>query len=173
SKVGNKIPIIISLIVLLFGCFCCFGTIFIALIGSVAEEVETTGVYNEPYYDNRTPIGEVLYDNGGIKITYQGIYENLLSKDIKLFIENNSGKDLIVSCPAPPNMEINGYAISNYATTMYCELGPGQKTNDSISIYDRNLDEQGISTINTIKFRLCIKEDIFSDSKDIYVTLNL
>ncbi len=96
---------------------------------------------------------QVLLDKDGVKVTVKSIsYYSKYNTDIKLLIENNSEKDIIVQTD---NFSINGILINGIVSA---HVAAGKKSNDSISIYNDDLDQAGITTIKDIEFDLDILE---------------
>lgn len=84
----------------------------------------------------------VLVDEQGVKITATGIEINELEGyDVKLLIENNSGKDLTFQCLSG---SVNGYMMD---PVMSVDVPNGKKSNDYMSISNYDLAECGIDTI--------------------------
>ena len=84
----------------------------------------------------------LLVDEGGVKITAKGLrMGGLFGPELKLLIENNSGKDLTVQCR---NVSVNGYMVE---TMMSVDVVNGKKANDSITFMASDLEICGITAI--------------------------
>lgn len=84
----------------------------------------------------------VLVDEAGIKITAKSLsYDGFFGPEIKLLIENNSGKDLTFQCR---NVSVNGYMVG---TTMSVDVVNGKKSNDSLTFMESDLESCGIDAI--------------------------
>ncbi len=121
------------------------------------NQEETTSKEQEPEDSSskeETPQGsrQVLIDQDGIKITYMGI-EQGFGTEIKLQIENNSEKTIVVQ---QRDMSVNGIMIDGIFS---CDVRPGKKANDSISILDTYLEENDIETIEDIELYFHIFDD--------------
>lgn len=89
----------------------------------------------------------VLVDEAGIKITAKSLDNNtFMGPEVKLLIENDSGKDLTVQCR---NASINGYMVD---TMMSVDIVTGKKANDSLSFLSTDLETLNISTIADMEF---------------------
>lgn len=89
----------------------------------------------------------VLVDEAGVKITAKSLStDSFMGPEIKLLIENNSGKDLTVQTR---NSSVNGYMVD---TMMSADVVNGKKANDSMTIMDSDLEDCGIATITDIEF---------------------
>lgn len=89
----------------------------------------------------------VLVDDQGIKITAKRLEnESLFGPEIKLLIENNSGKDLTFQCR---NASVNGYMVE---TMMSVDVVNGKKANDSLTFMESDFDICGIDAIADIEF---------------------
>ena len=77
-----------------------------------------------------------------MKITAKGLrMGGLFGPELKLLIENNSGKDLTVQCR---NVSVNGYMVE---TMMSVDVVNGKKANDSITFMASDLEISGITAI--------------------------
>ena len=89
----------------------------------------------------------LLVDEGGVKITAKGLrMGGLFGPELKLLIENNSGKDLTVQCR---NVSVNGYMVE---TMMSVDVVNGKKANDSITFMASDLEISGITAIADMEF---------------------
>ena len=89
----------------------------------------------------------VLVDEAGIKITAKSLEVNeIFGPEIKLLIENNSGKDLTFQCR---NASVNGYMVD---TMMSVDVVNGKKANDSLTFMEADLDACGIDAIADMEF---------------------
>ncbi len=89
----------------------------------------------------------VLLDEAGVKITAKRLeMDGLFGPEIKLLIENNSGKDLTFQCR---NASVNGYMVE---TLMSVDVANGKKANDSLTISESDLENCGIDQIADIEF---------------------
>lgn len=102
--------------------------------------------------ENQVTIEEtVLVDEVGVKITAKSLDPNaMFGPEIKLLIENNSGKNLTFQCRYA---SINGYMIE---PMMSVDVVDGKKANDSLTFMESDLELCGIETIADIEFSLHI-----------------
>lgn len=89
---------------------------------------------------------QVLLDNQDVKITYNGITEDYLGKNMKVFIENKSSRDL---CIQVRNFAVNDYMIN---TIFSPTITVGNKANKEITLTKSSLAESNINEINKIQF---------------------
>ena len=88
----------------------------------------------------------VLFDQSGVKITAKSLETNgFLGPEIKLLIENNSGKDLTFQCR---NVSVNGYMVDPMLSV---DVVNGKKANDAISFMSSELEACGIETIADVE----------------------
>lgn len=115
--------------------------------GSNTEE-EQQGTQAEEAKETEVTIDEtVLVDEAGIKITAKSLEtDGLFGPEIKLLIENNSGKDLTFQCR---NASVNGYMAENM---MSVDVVDGKKANDSLTFLKSDLEACGIETIADMEF---------------------
>lgn len=126
--------------------------------GSSKDDIqEPTDVSNsaETQKDNQEQaagISEtVLVDEAGVKVTAKSLdYGGLFGPEIKLLVENNSGKDLTFQSR---NASVNGYMIE---TMMSVDVADGKKANDSLTFMDSDLKACGIDTVADMEFSLHI-----------------
>ena len=110
-----------------------------------------------------SPTGTVLYEKGGIKITYMGLIKGDYSTDFKFMIENNSSRGITVQAR---DESINGYMLSGI---MSDDVLPGKKVNAELTYYNSTLEENGIYNIDELEFSFHIFDeetwDTIDDSK--------
>lgn len=89
----------------------------------------------------------VLVDEAGVKITAKRlVLDGIFGPEIKLLIENDSGKDLTFQCR---NASVNGYMVE---TMMSVDVVNGKKANDSVTFMESDLEACGIEMIADIEF---------------------
>ncbi len=114
----------------------------------------------------------VLVDKNGIKITAKSLdMDNLLGPELKLLIENNSGKDLTVQVR---NVSVNGYMV---APMMSVDIANGKKANDSITFLKSSLEICQIKDIADIElaFHIFTTEawETYLDTELIQITTSI
>lgn len=95
----------------------------------------------------------VLYDADGIKITATGFEDGFMGPEVKLLLENESGKNILVTADA---VSVNGYMMP--LTGLYAEVATGKKANESITFMSSELEQSGIETVAEIQFYLLIQD---------------
>lgn len=89
----------------------------------------------------------VLVDEAGVKITATELSEGgFFGSEVKLLIENNSGKDLTFQSR---NASVNGYMVE---TMMSVDVVDGKKANDSITFMNSDMEMCNIKTIADMEF---------------------
>lgn len=89
----------------------------------------------------------VLIDEGGVKITAKSLsMDEIFGAELKLLIENNSGKDLTIQCR---NASVNGYMVE---TMMSVDIADGKKANDAITFMDSDFAACGITDVADMEF---------------------
>ena len=87
----------------------------------------------------------VLYNENDIVITVTGLdEESFLGTELKLRVENNTDKNIIVSCS---NFIVNGFMVPGL---MSIDVAAGKKSNDSLILYTSDLERAGITQLATI-----------------------
>lgn len=89
----------------------------------------------------------VIYEGNGVIIKAVGAENHLLSKEIKVYIENNSDLNLSFNARA---YGVNGIMTGNSVYSMRCDVAAGKKANTSIEIQNSFLDFYGIKEIKEI-----------------------
>ena len=103
----------------------------------------------------------VLVDEKGIKITAKSLdTDTLFGAQIKVLIENNSGKDLTFQSR---NASVNGYMTE---TVMSVDVVNGKKANDTLSFTSSDLEAADIKTIADMEFSFHV---FTTDSWDDYL----
>lgn len=107
----------------------------------------TTSTVSPNKAETPTITETVLVDEQGVKITAKSLKDDsLFGPEIKLLIENNSGKDLTFQAR---NSSVNGYMIS---TMMSVDVADGKKANDAMTFSNSELEACGIDTIADMEF---------------------
>lgn len=105
---------------------------------------------NEPLeqpQDHEVTIAEtVLLEEAGVKITAKGLEtDGIFGPELKLQIENTSGKDLTFQCR---NASVNGYMVE---TMMSVDVLNDKKANDGITFLNSDLKRCSIDSIADIE----------------------
>lgn len=96
----------------------------------------------------------VLVDEAGVKITAKSLEATWAGgAEIKLLIENNSGKNLTFQCR---NSSVNGYMVD---TMMSVDVADGKKANDSLTFMSSDMESCGIDTIADMEFSFHIYDE--------------
>ncbi len=110
--------------------------------GNNTEEGQQEEQVEEPEETEATISETVLVDEAGIKITAKSLeVDEVFGPEIKLLIENNSGKDLTFQCR---NASVNGYMVE---TMMSVDVVNGKKANDSLTFMQSDFEACGIEAI--------------------------
>ncbi len=105
----------------------------------------------------------VLYNEGGIKITAVDFStsSNIYGPQIRVRIENNSGRNITVQCR---NTTVNGYTFGTYDSLMSINVGNGQKATGPITLMNSALKNYGITRVRdvTTSFYIFDMDNYFS-----------
>lgn len=104
--------------------------------------------------------GKVVYEKGGIKITYVGIKQEDSFIDFKFLIENNASNGITVQAR---DESINGYMMSGIMSE---DVQPGKKANGALTYYNSMLEENGIDNIDELEFSFHIFDEETWDTID-------
>lgn len=107
----------------------------------------------------------VIVDEAGIKITAKELDAGgVFGAELKMLIENNSGKDLTIQCR---NTSVNGYMVENMLSA---DVTNGKKVNNSITFMSSDFENCGIEKIADMEFSFYIFD---SESWDTYLETDL
>ena len=95
----------------------------------------------------------VLYDAGGVKITATGYEDGWMGPEVKVLVENNTAKNVLVTADA---VSVNGYMMP--FASLYTEVAAGKKANDSLMFSSSGLEQSGIEVPAEIQFYLDIQD---------------
>ncbi len=94
---------------------------------------------------------QVLYDEGGLKITATALdMEAFLGPELKVLVENNTDKDLTIQTR---DASINNLMVE---PSFSCDVAAGKKANDAITFFSEDLEKSSIDQIAQIELRLKI-----------------
>lgn len=104
-----------------------------------------------------------LYSGEGIRVTSLGSDrdDDYGKTNLYFCLENNTGKEVDVDVD---NMSIDGLMTSAYASLT---VPDGKKGIGVITLYDEDLDKDGIKTVDNVEFKLNVKD---SDTWDDILT---
>ncbi len=91
--------------------------------------------------------GKVAYNDKGVKIILQGVKRDTLfncDSVVKVYMENNTNRTVAVQ---NKKLTVNGYDITATMTTM---LLPGKRAVDVIELFDSELDEHGVTSLDSV-----------------------
>lgn len=123
--------------------------------GDSSGETNGTGTNNDSgSSDEEVTIAEtVLYEADGIKVTAKSLADGLLGTEVKLLIENDSSKNILITSSS---VSANGYMMPTAA--LYAEVAAGKKANESLTLMSSELDQCGIETLVEMQFYLQIQD---------------
>ena len=123
--------------------------------GDSSGETNGTGTNNDSgSSDEEVTIAEtVLYEADGIKVTAKSLADGLLGTEVKLLIENDSSKNILITSGS---VSANGYMMPT--ASLYAEVAAGKKANETLSIMSSELDQSGIEMLAELQFYLQIQD---------------
>ena len=123
--------------------------------GDSSGETNGTGTSNDSgSSDEEVTIAEtVLYEADGIKVTAKSLADGLFGTEVKLLIENDSSKNILITSSS---VSANGYMMPTAA--LYAEVAAGKKANESLTLMSSELDQCGIETLAELQFYLQIQD---------------
>lgn len=139
------------------------------------EDIDTSDVitlttdatdYVQPIDDS----GSVAYEGDGIKVVVKSLdsEDSFWGSDLYVYIENNSGKDVTIQTR---DCSINGFMVDPVFSS---DVIDGKKAFDSISFMESDLEENGITAIESIDLSFHIFDmeswDTITDTEVITIT---
>ena len=106
----------------------------------------------ENYVQSCDDSGTIALDRDGIKIVTKKLddQDSLWGADVFVYIENNSGADVIVQAR---NVLVNGFTIDPWFS---CDVLGGKKAFSTISFMETDLEAYGISKISEIELKFVV-----------------
>jgi hypothetical protein len=97
-----------------------------------------------PKYDDS---GFVALEKNGIKIVIKklNVEDSFWGADVYVYVENNSSEDITVQVR---DLSVNGFMMS---PVFSCEVLAGRKAYDTITLFESELEENGITSIETME----------------------
>lgn len=105
-----------------------------------------SGSYSQTVDDS----GNEIYNSNGIRIVSKGTDQNLFGEGIGLYIDNQSGQDIVVQAW---EVSVNGYMTDG---TLSCDVLNGTHAVSDLQLYGSSLDDNGIDSLETCDFNLHI-----------------
>ena len=135
---------------------------FHARDNSSFEEIASSDpvtIYTSDYDENApAPVfdGTTLVDQNNVKILGLGISEDeFLGPQIVLYIENNTDQTITVYSD---DIAVNGFMTTGI---MSAEVSPGKKRIDHITLLDSKLEENGITSVDTVELKFRARDEKF------------
>lgn len=134
---------------------CLFLALLLSMAGCSPEPETTTPVSRPSQTTNSTETTQntqvtidetVLLEEAGVKITAKSISDGLFGAEVKLLIENNSGKDLVVQTR---NTAVNGFMVDSILSA---QVRSGKKANESLTFVSADLERSGIEKVAQMEF---------------------
>lgn len=122
---------------------------------NAGDETENNNVNDEDKDSaNEITVAEtVLYDMDDVKVTATGYEDGWMGPEIKILVENNSTKNILVTSAS---VSVNGYMMPTAA--LYAEVAAGKKSNETMTIMSSELDQSGITVLSELQFYLQIQD---------------
>lgn len=95
----------------------------------------------------------LLYEAEDVKVTVSGYADGFMGPEVKVLVENNSSKNVLVTAES---VSINGYMMP-YAS-LYAEVAAGKKANENLYFMTSELEQSGIETVAQMQFYIRISD---------------
>lgn len=122
-------------------------------ITDVVNNVNNSTNNNGPTANESNPNGTILYHDEYVKITLQTIEEGLLGPSINLLIENNGTRDVLITLD---DVSIDGFVTD--LTGLYVEVPVGKKACESITLWNSELEDMGITNPQLLEYKFVISD---------------
>lgn len=86
----------------------------------------------------------VLYEDESYKVTATGMEETIWGTEIKILLENNTDRNIVLSGDV---FVVNGITMSG---SLYLDVAAGKKANGEITLHDNELETAGVTEIATV-----------------------
>lgn len=131
----------------------------------VPEEKPSSSA-EEPSAAVSTNVEQVVFDEGGLKVTCTGI-EDISSGGVKFnfSIENNTNQECRV---IGDNSSVNGLMMGN---SFVVPVSAGKKANTDIKVQGYKLEENGIEIIETLEFTLTVRDENHRVLQEVPITI--
>ena len=124
---------------------------------------EPSSTAEEPSAAVSTSVGQVVYDEGGIKVTYTGmedyaLYGSIVGVNFNFSIENSTDQSPDV-CAA--DCSINGLMMGSG----FMEgVASGKVANTDITVWNDELEDNGITNIETLEFTIQVFGNVLQEA---------
>lgn len=95
----------------------------------------------------------VLYEADGVKVTATGYEDGWMGPEVKVLVENNSSKNVLVTAES---LSVNGYMMP--FASLYAEVAAEKKANERLSMMSSELEQSGIETIAQMEFFIKVSD---------------
>lgn len=132
----------------IFALILCFVSFAAMALGSTSSDGDKKDVVDSSKEETvKNSIDEqLLFDKDGIKVTaLEYVEDSIWGDGIKLLMENNTDKTVMVSCNA---LIVNNYMISDLFAS---EVAPGKKSNDTLYLSSSELEASGIESVGQVE----------------------
>lgn len=125
---------------------------------------------SEPYQQTYDDSGTTVYDQNNIKIVWKDFATADYYSALLFYIENNSGEEITVQVR---DSSIDGFMVD---PSMSVDVLPGKKAVDVMTIYNSDLESNGITDIKSLETSFHISSSDFTktivDTEPITIELN-
>ena len=129
---------------------------------------ETSGPVEDESATEIAVAETVLYEADGIKVTVTGYEDGWMGPEIKMLVENDSTKNVLVTADA---VSVNGYMMPS--ASLYAEVAAGKKANESLDLMTYELEQAGIDTVAELQFYINVSDAETWETMDISELLTL
>jgi|LSQX01.2.fsa_nt_gb hypothetical protein len=112
-----------------------------------SEAIFITTTADPSYVQKYDDSGFVALEKNGIKIVIKklNVEDSFWGADVYVYVENNSSEDITVQVR---DLSVNGFMMS---PVFSCEVLAGRKAYDTITLFESELEENGITSIETME----------------------
>lgn len=114
------------------------------------ESTPTQGSSTDPEV---TVAEAVVFEAEGIKVTVKGLEEGFLGSELRLLVENDSARNMLLTADS---VSANGYMMPG--ASLYAEVAAGKKANESLTLMSSELEQSGIEILSELQFYLTLQD---------------
>lgn len=121
---------------------------------ATSETIALTTSADTSFTQTFDSTGSVLYDGDGIKVVAKKLSseDSFWGSELYLYIENNTQKYLTIQAR---DVSINGFMVN---PSFSCDILPGKVAYSSITFFESDLTDNGITDISELELKLYIFE---------------
>lgn len=115
---------------------------------AVSSSAASSGSGTESNAEEQSQADKVIFEKNGVKVTYKGIEDGLVTQKIKLKVENNSKKDYVVQSE---DLSVNDCMLTSLFSLT---VNKGKSAVGEVEYGISDLEENNIKKTEKVEFKL-------------------